>query len=721
MFDRGLVTSGFDTETLISEDYLTFLLLAQVEAGRLSLSFDFAHPTSGLPVHVQIHPPTDYTRRYDPHPEAPPLPAAQAGSLTLRLLPEGDVAFLHLFSWVTVQDETSGGTVGPVPAGMFVDVEITKTEQDGLERDHAIRLSLVGLDQSTAAALDANGVDPRAVEEAIRDQLDRDIPLGVAQGQQVQRIRLRKFVGDQQRSLGIYVDLALRSGPEPGAYLEPRGDVSNAQDFRPAGAPLAFATSAHLFALLGPDAKSRQAEPNESGDGFRYPLRRDPLDRESDEIGRIKGISVGPELIGIPPVASGRLVIDIHGEYTDALGDPDFHLQLLFTPERDQDGLVRWDLDVDVDLGLLATLLLVAVGIGLTLLFAPALAWGSTLVIGTLIGLAVLKGLIAEPLAAKLVEDHLDEESQASILDALPFRSPAALRRWDPFYVTQHQIVGLIDEDVVIDQAGIAFEAAHLALDKEPVPVDQVVVRDEDRPTGAVDGLRYRVSDFNQRSADFAAIAPGTDRLPFTRTNALDEPTLVSVTNAQIADRIKAHKLLAPITYTAERIYLVHGQIDALLVLSRRERAEQRQGVIDRFRRRMFDFIVAEFGAEIRTEVIQELTDVLGRAPTADETTVAFDAHINLVIDGLMPGFEEQLLPGLLAAALASTLRFDLAPEELIEQQQAGVLILDGKEIIVRKNKDGTITPYYRDHPDADPLDNLLSLPHYTPPYQPPM
>ena len=64
MFDRSLVTSGFDTETLISEDYLTNVLLAQVEAGSLPLTFDFAHPESGLPVHVQIHPPTDYTRRY---------------------------------------------------------------------------------------------------------------------------------------------------------------------------------------------------------------------------------------------------------------------------------------------------------------------------------------------------------------------------------------------------------------------------------------------------------------------------------------------------------------------------------------------------------------------------------------------------------------------------------------------------------------------------------
>ena len=718
MFDRSLVTSGFDTETLISEDYLTYLLLAQVEAGYLRLSFDFVDQLSGLPVHIDIHPPADYTRRYEPHPDAPPLPAIQPGSLTVRLLPEGDDAFLSLLAWVTV--EAGGQSIGPLPAGMLIDLEIVTREQDGLESDHALRLSLVRLDEATAALLRGSGIDPEAVEAEIRQHLNRDIPLGVAQGQQVQQVRWRKFVGDEQRTLGIYVDLALQAGPDSGTYVEPRGDVRDAQDFRSSGAPLAFATSPGLFALLGPDFKFRQAEPNEAGDGFRYPLRRNMLDRESDEIGRIKGASIGPEFVGASTLPTGRLMFDIHGEYTDAPGDPDFHLQLLLRPVRDADGLISWDLDIDVDLGLLATLLLVAAGIGLTLLFGPALAWGSTLIVGTLVGLAVLKGLIAEPLAAKLVEDHLDEESQASILDALPFRLPAAQRRWDPFYVTQHQIVGQLDGDVVVDLAGIAFEAARMALDKEPVLIDHVVVRDEQRSASGVEALRYRVRDFGPHTADFAALAPGTDRLPFSRVDPLGEPTLVSLMTAQISDRIAARKLLAPITYDPERIHLVNGQIDALLVLSQRERTEQRQIIIDRFRRRMFDLIEAEFGATIRAEVIATLTDELGRPPTNDEIATAFDAHINRVIDGLMPGFEQQLLPGLLEAAVAATLRFDLAPEELIEQQRDGVLILDGKEIIVRHNADGTTTPYYRDHPDGDPRDNLLSLPHYTPPYQPP-
>jgi hypothetical protein len=106
--------------------------------------------------------------------------------------------------------------------------------------------------------------------------------------------------------------------------------------------------------------------------------------------------------------------------------------------------------------------------------------------------------------------------------------------------------------------------------------------------------------------------------------------------------------------------------------------------------------------------------------PREDEIDDAFRARVNLVIDGLMPGFERDLLPGLLEAGVARMLRFDLAPKELLEQQLAGVVILDGKEIIVRHNSDGTATPYYRGHPDGDSRDNLLSLPQYTPPYQSP-
>lgn len=95
-------------------------------------------------------------------------------------------------------------------------------------------------------------------------------------------------------------------------------------------------------------------------------------------------------------------------------------------------------------------------------------------------------------------------------------------------------------------------------------------------------------------------------------------------------------------------------------------------------------------------------------------------ARVTELFDQRLLDFEADRLPAEPEAAVARILRFDLAPEELIVRQQVGVAILDGKEIIVRHNADGTETPYYRDHPDGDPRDNLLSLPHYIPPYEPP-
>jgi WD40 repeat protein len=644
-----------------------------------------------------------------------------------------NVAFMTLSLWATLIPKAPGAKTLELLATLLLGVELEADDTgNGLESNHALRLSFLRFDDSTTNVLETNSSDVKKIVDDLRVLLDRSIPLGVAQRQQVHQIRMRKFVNEQSNSLGFYVNLVLRSGPEPDAYLEPRGSLSLAQDFRNPGRPLAFATSPGLFALLGPDAKFRQAEETEPGSGsFRYPLRKDPLDRDSDKFGRIKGIKIGPEIIKLPnhpPITTGRLNIDVHGEYTDFAGDPDFHLNMFLKPKIEE-GLVDWDFDVSVNLGLLATLFLVAVGTVLTLLFAPGLAWGSTFLVGALVGSAVLKESIAEPLAARLVQDRIDEDSQASFLDALPFRVPATKRRWDPFYETVHEVVVVVDK-VVIDSLGIAFEGTAAKLGKRPQPVNHVVIREEERDADArVSALRYRVSDFDNVSADLGAIGPGRDSMDFSRVDGEAEP-LLSLTNAQISERIETGRLFAPIIYTPERIHLVDNQIDQLLCLSAKERGEVQREVIRVFRADKREEIIADEGDDIREQVTVELEEQLGRSPTEDEIDKAFDKRIEALVNDLQSAFEKNKLPDELKAAVERVLRFDLAPEEFIELQTAGVLFLDGKVdgdrssgapvIIIRHNADGTTTPYYRDRPDADPRDNLLSLSHYTPPYQPP-
>jgi hypothetical protein len=54
-----------------------------------------------------------------------------------------------------------------------------------------------------------------------------------------------------------------------------------------------------------------------------------------------------------------------------------------------------------------------------------------------------------------------------------------------------------------------------------------------------------------------------------------------------------------------------------------------------------------------------------------------------------------------------------MAPEEFAALQEAGAVVIEGKEIVVREG-----TPYYRDRPDGVTEDNLLALPRYEPPFQ---
>src|SRR5205085_2727713 len=102
--------------------------------------------------------------------------------------------------------------------------------------------------------------------------------------------------------------------------VPPRGILGLAQDFREPASAIAFATSPGLFALLGPDAKFSRAERAPGSSGFRFPLREDLADPESDEIGEIDSISVGPELntASGPLLPTGRLVVDVDVTYTES-------------------------------------------------------------------------------------------------------------------------------------------------------------------------------------------------------------------------------------------------------------------------------------------------------------------------------------------------------------------------------------------------------------------
>lgn len=720
VIDQSLVTSGFDVELLLSERYLNYALLGQVEAGFFPLTVNFDTPAedpgdSPVDIDVTIHPPEDYERRYQPHPDVQ-QPDPLATSFDVELLFDHESgADLRFGTIVDVVDNVSGQS-GNGSFVLFFTLDLTWDEDDrGFQRNHELEIEVVDIGGLIVAAAENEGVDVDELLAVVKETVDRTIPLGVV-GDTVQAIELRQFPSqgtENPASFGIYINLALKNGPEKASFFGDRGDTADAQNFRPADEDLAFATSSDLYGMLGPNARFRMAEKkDDDSEEFHYPIRKDPSDRESDVIAKVKGISVFPEatLSGVP---TGRLVIDLHGEYLDAPLEPDFHFQLFLQPVIDN-GLLDWEVDTDIDLGLAGVVLSLLGG-----LLVGLLTWNPGVGVGAFFVLLAAKGAIAEPLIAAALADDIGD-NDLSFFDVLPHRVTAATRRWDPLYETEHQIVALLTDDVQITPEGIAF-AGEAVLDKEPDPRGDVVIRDEERSDTTVTHLRYRVRDFAEFEPDYEAIAPGTDRREFSRADSGGEPTLVSLTDDQIADRLVPDRpdgrvrLLAPIDLIPKRVYVRQGQIDGILCISRRERNEERNQLIDEFRSETREQIETDQGAQIRDELEDELEEELGQPPTEDQLDEAVEDHIDELVCDQQADFEEDELPALLEDAILEILRLDLAPEEYARYQERAVLFIEGKEIIYREG-----TPYYRDHPDWDPTDNLLALPRYQPPYEPP-
>jgi WD40 repeat protein len=626
--------------------------------------------------------------------------------------------FMRVKVQVTLIDHLDNDRKIEGPMGVMLYMAVTADiAANGLEANHQLRLSFGRLDDLTKAAIESTGRDPAATERSLRRTLDRDIPLGIAQGQQVSQIRMRKLFSPGQATLGIYVDLGLREGPG-GKFRARRGNVAPAQDFRDPAQDIAFATSPGLFAMLGPDAKFQRAERDPGSSEFKYPLRKDMFDPTSEEVGSIDSIEIGPRKSsgpGGPPTLMGQLDIAVSGDY-EGIG---FTAHFFLDPRRDGEGIVDWHVDSDVDLGILGTLLVILGGLVLLL---PLITFG----VGIYLYIAVVASLaigrpLAEYIANKQLAASADAETQAGVVDSLPFRLLAAFRRWDPFYVTNHQVVARLASPMVIDDLGIAFEGANLVLDKQPVPREDVAPREEVRQMGNVVGIRYEIPDFValQDVGEFEATGPGVDRMHFTRDDPAGEPTLVTLTIDEILERKAANRILAPVVLEARRINMFEGQIDQILSITYRVRTQQRNRLVDARVRERKEEIEADM-ATLVADVTDELTQKLGRAPTQEELDEAVQAKVETLVAEEKKAYEEGALRDDLDAALAPLLRFDLLPEEMIELQKLGVLTLDGKEIIVRHNKDGTVTPYYRDRPDGTFRDNLLALKHYSFPYVPP-
>ena len=710
MIDQSLVQSGFDTEVLLGSRYLKYFLLNAVETGAFPLQVTIDDPA----VEITIHPPEDYQRLYDPNPNAEllPDPVAEGAFETELLFDHATGADLRVRAIVDILQVESEQFISGQFVDLFITLALETTENSsGTVRNAQLRLEVVDLavDPILEFALALAGIQLDDLLPTIKSYVDRTMDMGiVGAAQNVQSVAMRKLesTGSHPAALGVYLNLHLRTGPAPGEFLGDRGDLNAALNFLPPDEDMAFGMPGSLYEKLSDDAMARQAEEKEDNPGeYHYPIRKDPLDRESDRVGKIKNITVRSK-------SGNRLFVDVHGEFFvdifdswDIIPDPDFHFTFTITPNL-SNGLLDWDVESDLDVDLFGELLIAFV------FSALFFGLGATGVLA-LIVLAVQE-LIVEPIAKSEVGDRADEAFDANFLDAIPHRLTVERRRWDPFYYTLHQVVALIDDQVQINDDGIAFSGTAI-LDKEPEPVSHVVIRDEDRNLeDDLAGLWYRVYDFNPAARDSNFEMLGTDRRAYAPVENDVEPNLYRLTLNQVRDRLVSKRVRESIGYVPKRVFIREGQIRLLLCISETELNEVTSNLIFEFRDSTRSQILDERGDELRQQVTEQLEDMLGQPPADELVEAALNALLDSLVAEAEEVFREEELPTELETALDEVLRFDLDSPEFYALEDDKILFIAGFERI-RMVRNGKESFYYRDRPDGNPSDNLLSLPKYTP------
>jgi hypothetical protein len=597
------------------------------------------------------------------------------------------------------------GISNVVPIDLTIRFQVVSTTRaDGLLGDIGLQLTLL---DAFGPLIDTAVNQGRSKEDIVADlkeNVDRRVPFAVAGGGALQRIETRTYVGDPERpnGIGVYINLALREGPEPGSLLtEPRGDIALAQNLLEPGAQMAFAFPTETYARLSDDLFFGMAveRPDSPGE-YHYPL----MDGD-DQIGVINGISVEPHRDN-GGAYTNVLVIDISGEYEiENFFNPDFHLRIRLVPTTTENGAFDFRVEDDVDLSLAAYLVSILLGV-LVSFVLPQLGIPLVFLLPLLLKLGEH---VAEGIAGPVVEAELE---RTSFLDTLPHKLVAEVRRWDPLYSTLHR-VETADVEVAVNNEGFAFDARALFVGRTTRPLQTTVIRSETRDSeGAVDGLVYRAADIGPfLDNDLVDLFAATDRMPYEGLlpPAGDiERRRVVLTMQQVMDRMAAgDRHLVDLDYLPQMVDVRENQIYQILASTPRELDEIRNLSRDRLRTE----VRSESGAVLRLAAIDQLEFELGRAPSEEEIEARLRQLIDLVV--------EPLLPDRFQTELGRRLAFDLEPNEFADLQDRDILVLGRGHLVIRTTSGGTV--YYRDYeqpfkPGVPKEDNLLSLPRYTHP-----
>jgi hypothetical protein len=712
MIDQSRITSGFDLELLLSERYIKYFLLASFETGSMPWYMQDIDPDTGDITHIMIHPPVELqeNRLYEPridfvaHPFLDQVPVVFTNLATaceVELLPddqEADVRVTLIISIIAPPFLPGGDPVILTEQDMTMDAKfflLADAAPNGGQRNVRFKLEVVDIDGPF--------LDKEKTLKRVKEEVDREIPLAiVGDGGAVQQISSQKFLAaddnDPPTCLALYVNLNLKNGPEPDAFFGARGDLTAAQNFLPRNHDLAFGFSNHLYPKLGSDIFQRMARPKEGG-GFFYPL--DPNDPGK---GHINSVSVLPQ--GHPErdhtgrsvtVFDNILNIEVRGEYSTDLFDPDFTMTISLIPSIDDQGVLTFATDFDLNIPLFGWLL---VGTALLSFLSLNLAIPASLAV---LAAKALVEKLGEDEAVPIIEGKLED---ASFADAFPNKLLIEERRWDPGYFTDHQVVSLVKEVPINDQ-GLAFAAFDLRVGKEPKLLEDSIIRSEVREAnGDASGLLYRIRDWNDEfEKNLHLVFPATDRMEFVAIVPPDgdvEANRLHLTVEQAIARMESQRLLEKISYRPYKVDEEAHQIYQILALSDIEVPEIKELAKGLLRSELEQ----AHGQEFRQQAHDELVAELGREPTAEEIEARHDQILNDAVD---KGAEKRY-----RKERERFLKFDLEPFEFADLQSKKLLVLEfeGLQIIhMRKSAGGAV--YYRDRPDPDKGDNLLKLPHY--------
>ena len=700
MIDQTRVTSGFDVEVLLQGGYLQNVLLLACDSGLIPVELTFSDP----PVIARLMEPPLVDRTYVPHPEAPPLVVTnRADAFAVEVLfghPEG--ADLKVTLRIALSKPSTGEELEGIDLVLFVRLGLeTVHGSDGGLDSAALSVALVDIG-GALVDLAAAQTPPTPEEElfaAVKEQVDRSFDLAsVGSGSRLEDVALRKHPASDAgpAALGLYLNLRLRSGPEPDRFLAPRGDIGAAQNFSIDDADVVFATRSDIYDDMARDGKFRRAEPFEVdpvllelfpglADGFWYPVRRKPSDPTSQVRAIIKGVSMGPT--ALPP---NGLEIEVHGEKpVDWFPDPDFWLTTKLFTTTDGDGVMDWDAESTFDTSFLADLLIGAVT-GIVAIFSGPAA------VVVLVSLEIAKEIAEEVVAELVVEPLAQKRVDAMLLDVAPNRLTMFRRRWDPLYETQHQI-GLRPGGVLVNDHGLALWGKAV-LTRARSPKGGVVIReaahdDEGRATA----LRYRVPDLDAVRELLTAAVVGTDRGTFEVLDRPDEPLLVEVAVDDAIQRIAEGLLRGAHPYVVQRVETVGGVVTNLLVISQQEFDGTRSALVGAHADSVRPTIIADHEARIRDEVVAEL-EASGVIPTQEQVDAEVSKRLEALIAEAVAAYEEGQLGSDLAAAIEPLLRFSLSPDGFGDLQEHRVLTINDFDRITTTDPDGERRFYYRDH-----------------------